>query len=526
MLSVLFICDSKICLQFQAPARWAVMQAVVSPGVNPLPAEVRLKYHPTDSDSFYGMQQSMWLYEPADLKVYKNSVQAKVRGLFEEIAIMTFSAFEYVHEPTPNLYIPSFRKPHEEMLVDIITAVDTKVRQMLQTENDPAFAAAIKNIRTGKIAQLCLDLTHTFRAGKNWNSHGATVGAATCSIAAILATLKNGSVSPNYEQLGLRGVPLGGARHGSHNTHYVEFMTSQLERKSFLGVAENYLTHGNFRREGHDVKVRQIFDQKLPGIDYPQPRPVRGHTVDFATTYFGTHVLDGECKDAATDAGPAAAILVLHSLQQLSYSDIALALLTTSSTFTLYSSTLNSANGRINTTYTKFSWYVLNHPKVVANDEFAGDTQPAGYYVSNGDKQVHVNVGADTKTRWDSMYSGPQQFLLVVFQCIDVLVEKFEGIDLQTLQQTRAASYAKGFKEPTFWSTREGLIKSKRIPAQNKYKYCSQTMDAAGVGLTDDVIQAQLFESYQFMLDSYKDIISEEVAEALHTGMMLHAPKQ
>ena len=40
------------------------------------------------------------------------------------------------------------------------------------------------------------------------------------------------------------------------------------------------------------------------------------------------------------------------------------------------------------------------------------------------------------------------------------------------------------------------------------------------MSLTDDVIQAQLFESYQFMLDSYKDIISEEVAEALHTGMM------
>lgn len=500
------------------------MQAVVSQGANPLPAEVRLKYHGQDSDSFYGLDQAMWVADRAELKVYKHSTQAKVRRLFEEVAIATFAGFKYKHEATAGLYVPHFGKPHEEVLLDIIKFIETLISA------DTALSHAVQQIGVGRIAELCLDLTHTFRAGKNWNSHGAAVGAATCSIASILAALDSG-VLPNYhQQTGIRGVQLGGQRHGSHHTHYVEYMCSQPENCSILGVRDNFLEHGNFRRKRHDIIVRQIFNEKLPTIDYPMPRPVRGHTVDFAACYLGTHVLDGECKDCATNRGPASAVLVLHSLQQLTYRDVALALLTSSSHFTLYSSTINIDNGRVNTTFTEFGWYVLTHPKDLTYDEFAGKTKPAGYNTKLQGKgsQKYVKVaesGGTHQANWDSLRSGPQQFLFMLFQVIDALVVKFDDINLDGMRYMRGLSYDKGFVEPSYWSTKEGMVKSGRCPDQSKYKYCSKTMEARGVGATSATIQRNLLENYRFVLDNYSEILSEEVVSAIEEGMALHQPK-
>ena len=387
------------------------MQAVVSPGPNPLPAEVRLKYHPNDGDSFYGMDQELWLCDRIDKKVYTNRVQMNVRRLLEEAVILTFGMFHYEYEATPGLYIPTFGKPHQEVLPDIIHEVDERIRLIKSKEPDETFYSVVTAIGSGAIAEMCLDLTHTFRAGKNWNSHGAAVGAAVCDMAGLLSTLQNGTLPPNYRQTSLRGVPLGGQRHGSHNTQYVEYMTSQYESKGFMSRAENFLSHGHFRRNHHDAVVRRIFSEKMAVCDYPIPRPVRGHTVDFAATYMGTHVLDGECKAACTDVGPYSAVLVLHSLQQLTYRDTALAMLTTSRTFTLYSSTINTHNGRINTTYMKFPWYILDHPKCIDDDEFISEIpRPVGFLVRQNAGVAHANVdavGSKVCAKWDKMMSGP-----------------------------------------------------------------------------------------------------------------------
>ena len=62
---------------FQCPARWTTLQAVVSPGESPLPAEIRLKADVEDGDKFFGVYASQW-WQPLEVHVpcYRNEMQA------------------------------------------------------------------------------------------------------------------------------------------------------------------------------------------------------------------------------------------------------------------------------------------------------------------------------------------------------------------------------------------------------------------------------------------------------------------
>ena len=51
-----------------------------------------------------------------------------------------------------------------------------------------------------------------------------------------------------------KGVPLGGQKHGWHDTHYVEYMTSQIEHSQITGSRRSYLDHTNFHKTGIILK--------------------------------------------------------------------------------------------------------------------------------------------------------------------------------------------------------------------------------------------------------------------------------
>ena len=55
------------------------IQAVVSPGQNPLPAEVRIKAHETKGQEFYNVDQWKWYTEGMPEKDYQDPVQIQVR---------------------------------------------------------------------------------------------------------------------------------------------------------------------------------------------------------------------------------------------------------------------------------------------------------------------------------------------------------------------------------------------------------------------------------------------------------------
>ena len=178
----------------------------------------------------------------------------------------------------------------------------------------------------------------TVQVGKNWNSHGANLGACMCQIAALLSTLDSANegelIAVDFLVLITQGTMQTGHKHGHHDVCYVEYMTAEKIRLVTTGGEENYLNHGTFKKDRHAEKVKAIMDRTLQGLSAPMPRPTRSHTFDFNCGYGGARLVDGECKGAATEADKA--ILVLHLLEQLALKDSGVAMLTTNNGFTLF----------------------------------------------------------------------------------------------------------------------------------------------------------------------------------------------
>ena len=123
-------------------------------------------------------------------------------------------------------------------------------------------------------------------------------------------------------------------RHGHHNVCYTKYMCSKCEPR-VMGNLEVYLNLDVFRRDNHTTKVKQLFEETVPGYSHaPTPRPTRAHTFDFNCTYNGAHILDGEYK-ASTTKGEIG-FMVLHSTQQLVTQDMAMSMLTTSHQMAFY----------------------------------------------------------------------------------------------------------------------------------------------------------------------------------------------
>ena len=109
-------------------------------------------------------------------------------------------------------YMPSFQK-HSEIIIDkVIEIVEdcfeklcTKHERGVPVTHNERFTNLVRDqITTGYIAELCLDLTHTFRANKNWNWHGASVGASICAIASDIGDIINqhaGTMTPELCQV-------------------------------------------------------------------------------------------------------------------------------------------------------------------------------------------------------------------------------------------------------------------------------------------------------------------------------------
>ena len=128
----------------------------------------------------------------------------------------------------------------------------------------------------------------------------------------------------NFIETLSKGVPLGGQKHGWYDTHYVEYMMSQIEQSQITGSRRLYLDHAKFHKNRHSIQVKEIFNRKITNTEYPFPRPVQGNTVDFAITHRGAHLLDGECKSSKNEGHK---VLVFYLNQQLALKKTALSFL-------------------------------------------------------------------------------------------------------------------------------------------------------------------------------------------------------
>ena len=502
---------------------------MVNPGTNPLPAEVRIKRHATGGKEFWGVEQEGWVCRTLDSYVYADRVQLAFRKVIARAMYEVFGLFDYVQHPDiPEKHFKHLPKPHDACIVDAIKIVDevyqdmtvyyqTKIDSEADRDEKSALSATLTlfrktwaNVTPGFIARSILEITNNMSVAKNWNSHGAMVGASICQISAILAALakaeQSAVISSSFRDIIPQGKVLTGSKHGHSDTSYVEYMTSSSEPKIVIGGEESYLEHNQFVGRGHAAKVRAVMDQTVSGMQCPAPRPTRAHTLDFNLSYMGARLIDGECKDK--DDKDDAAVLVLHSLDQLAYSPSAIALLTSSYVYKIFYSTKDAVASRITTNVHHSRPYKLKPVRGnLDNADLRRKVDPPTIAVRGkaGTKLV-TETGRRALEAWGKLRADIKEFICSTMETIDVLVRLLVKIDLEEVRDNRQQAYDRGDIEPYFLSTTRGELKSKReIPNQAAFKYSKANMEG-GDTMTDAEKHRALKEECIKLLDSSAEI--------------------
>ena len=307
------ICILNCFLIFAVPCTLTGLQLIISPGKNPLPAVVHLKYSVTgnevEDDEFYGLDiVDKYDDELMAKHVYKDPVQLGVHIVLCRSLIKMFTTFHNEEDPNTKDFAAHYPFHHEQMLVPIIDIVedefsryctdinlcldelakegDTDAHRVL-TSHVHMLNSAMGIITMGNSTKLILKCMDMFHAKKNWNSHGASVGSVICQLASILSQMQAASVNElnhNFNVLIPQGNEQTGSKHGHHNVCYIEYMCSKREPRA-MGNLEVYLNLDIFGRDNHAAKVKQSFEETAPGYPHaPAPRPMRAHTFDFNCT--------------------------------------------------------------------------------------------------------------------------------------------------------------------------------------------------------------------------------------------------
>ena len=473
---VLFVFST--VLQFlQCPAWWAGLQLVISPGPNPLPAVVHLKYsvsgNKVEDEEFYGLNIVDKFDDEAMAKhVYNDPVQLAVRIILCRSLIKVFMTFRY-EDPNTKDFAARFPFHHEQMLVPVIDIVNDEFNcysihmarrlEEIAEEGDKdahRFLSSQMNmlvsaqavITMGNIAKLILQCMDTFRAKKNWNSHGASVGSAICQLASILSELQSASVNEldaNFNVLIPQGNVQTGSKHSHHNVCYTEYMCSQLEL-GVMGNLEVYLNLDIFWRDNHAAKVKELFEETVPGYPHaPAPRHTKAHTFDFNCTYRGARILDGKCKASATKAE--ISYMVLHSTEQLVTQEVAMSMLTTSQQMAFYKTVKMKGSGHLKTTVCRTHTYELGHVTNLKSDPYMDEPhiqKPPKCY-SAGQKLL-VEMDHDIMQAWEDLRGEPKMFIHAVMHAVDILTEHFSTLDLKDVKRKCNKAFNKGWKEPEF----------------------------------------------------------------------------
>ena len=307
-------------------------------------------------------------------------------------------------------------------------------------------------ISCGYIARMLLNAISMYQVCKNWNSHGSLLGATLCQIASMLSGLDSASkgsvIDHDFTQLILLGNPQVGHKHGHHDVSYVEYMTSGKKTSVVTGAEVLYLDHMKFRSDHHDEKVREIMKRELPNVRAPVPRPKRAHTFDFNLTFAGARLLDGKCKLA--QAQHEKAILVFHSLDQLAFKDKALALLTTSNSFTFYNSWIVDGAAYIQTCYHELRKFKLGHITKLDKDKDknAEHLKLPPTFAMNGNANFEETDENILKI-WGKLRSEMRGFIGVMFTAVDVICKALSDMDINAISQNCNAAYNSGWGNQT-----------------------------------------------------------------------------
>ena len=106
----------------QCPACWTGLQLIISPGRNPLPAVVHLKYSVTENqvedEEFYGLDIVEKFDDEVMAKhVYNDPVQLGVHIVLCRSLIKVFMTFHYEEDPNTKDFAACYPFHHEQMLM-------------------------------------------------------------------------------------------------------------------------------------------------------------------------------------------------------------------------------------------------------------------------------------------------------------------------------------------------------------------------------------------------------------------------
>ena len=159
------------------------------------------------------MDQWKWYADVMPSKDYEDPVQIQVRKLLNRAMVNTFALFEFKYHGLIKKYMPVLPMPHDTWISRVIQIIKASQvvcllemnMEITQIENTGPESAAKKRdiaskftntcaqISCGYIARLLLNAICTFQVCKNWNSHGATLGASLCQMASMLLCLDKAS---------------------------------------------------------------------------------------------------------------------------------------------------------------------------------------------------------------------------------------------------------------------------------------------------------------------------------------------
>ena len=510
---------------------------------------MHLKYSVTgnhvEDQEFYGLDiVDKFDDEVMAKQVYNHPVQLAVCIVLCRSLIKVFTTFHYEEDENTKDFAARYPFHREQMLVLIIDIVndeftrycthmnilldelaeegDKDAHQVLSSHMN-MLVSAQGIITMGNLAKLLLQCTDTFHAKKNWNSHGASVGSVICQLASILSQMQSASMNEldqNFNVLIPQGNIQTDSKHSHHNVCYTEYMCSKLEPR-VLGNLEVYLNLDIFRRDNHAARVKELFEETVPGYPHaPAPRPRKAHTFDFNCMYSGACIFDGECKASTTKVG--IGYMVLHATEQLVTQEVAMSMLTTSHQMAFYKMVMMKGSGCLKTTVCRTHTYELSHVKNMKSDLYKDEPhiqKPPKCY-STGPKLL-VEMDPDILKDWEDLCGEPKMFIHDVMHAVDILAEHFSTLDLKDVKRKCNQAFNIGWKEPEFRTTTVRDLQTKReIQNPDRFIHCKATMEPELAGAHEDQLHADFAEYYRKALQ--EPGLSEECRKLFEDTMNSH----
>ena len=138
---------------------------MVSPGPNPLPAEVCIKRSAAFGDNFYYVDQKQWETKPFALKTYADPIQEMVQKMIGRCFIFSFALFEYQEDIDVKNFVPKLPLPHDACIHKLLEIVKAELgRCIVEVDSDDALDDADEKNLRDKFRITCERISNGFIA--------------------------------------------------------------------------------------------------------------------------------------------------------------------------------------------------------------------------------------------------------------------------------------------------------------------------------------------------------------------------